>query len=61
MIADELKESQNRLTELNKAFDLVDPEFVDTIIYEQMAEESRFNALLRIARKGGINGKDFGN
>jgi hypothetical protein len=53
MITTELKESKERLENLNKAFNEVEPDFIDTIICLQLAEESRFNSLLRIARKEG--------
>jgi hypothetical protein len=51
MITAELKESKERLRELDGMFNLADPDFIDTIIYLQMAEESRFNALIKIARR----------
>lgn len=54
MITTELKESKDRLENLNKIFNEADPDFIDTIICLQLAEEARFNALLRIAR--GRNG-----
>lgn len=50
MIATELNESKERLEELDNAFNLCDPEFIDIIIYAQMAEKARFEALLRLAR-----------
>jgi len=51
MITAEIKESKERSKELDGMFNLADPDFIDTIIYLQMAEESRFNALIKIARR----------
>lgn len=51
MITAELKESKERLKELDSMFAQAEPDFIDTVIYLQMAEEARFNALLKLARK----------
>lgn len=53
MITTELKESKDRLKELNNTFNLVESDWIEITILEIMAEEARFNALLRIARKEG--------
>lgn len=52
MVEDEIKESCERIKALATVYDQCNPEFLDALIYEQLAEESRYNALLIEARKG---------
>jgi hypothetical protein len=50
----ELRESKERLNNLNDAFNLCDPEFSDIIIFELLAEECRYNSLLKVARRRNV-------
>ena len=51
MITTELKQSQERLKNLKVNFDEADPDFSDVVYLDIVAEEARFRALLREARK----------
>lgn len=49
--SEELSKAQESLKNATRNFNEVDPEFVETAIYEVLAAESRFSALLRQARR----------
>jgi len=51
MITAEIKECQERIRNLEDAFNLCDQEFTYAIILQQQSEEERLHALRRIARK----------
>ena len=51
MITAELKQSQERLKNLKANFDEADPDISDVVYLDIKAEEARFRALLREARK----------
>ena len=49
---EELKQSQERLRDLQGNFNEVSQGFIDVLILEILTEEARFNALLKEARNG---------
>lgn len=51
-IEDEIKEAGERIKALSTVYDQCNPDFLDALIFEQLAAEKRYNALLREARKG---------
>lgn len=52
-IKEEIKAAGERIKALATVYEQCHPDFVEALIFEQLAAEKRYNALLSIARKEG--------